>query len=226
MEKERRWLTLSAASKLLGVHPATLRQWADAGQVPSYRTPGGHRRFDADELRAFLLRASTPPAQPDDARQASELFESALIQTRSELRRARMDEEAWYSAFDDAGKKRQRALGRQLFEIAAQFITEPQQEDALMAQGRELGQAYAASSLEYDISLLETVRAFQFFRQNMVQALTQNDADGRTSMYDETDLGRRLDTLLNEVLFGLINAYEHELLDEKAQIENVKADCA
>lgn len=226
MEKERRWLTLSAASKLLGVHPATLRQWADAGQVPSYRTPGGHRRFDADELRAFLLRASTPAAQPDDARQATALLESALIQTRSELRRARLDEKAWYSAFDDAGRKRQRDLGRQLFEIAAQFITVPQQREALLAQGRELGRAYAASSLEYDISLLETVRAFQFFRYNMLQALTVEDIDARISVYDEADIGRNLDILLNEILYGIIDGYEHELLDEKAQIEEVKADCA
>jgi excisionase family DNA binding protein len=224
MEKERRWLTLSAASKLLGVHPATLRQWADAGQVPSYRTPGGHRRFDADELRAFLLRASTPAAQTDDARQASELFESALIQTRSELRHARLDEEAWYSAFDDAGKERQRVLGRQLFEIAAQFITESQQRKTLMAQGRELGQAYAASSLDYDISLLETVRAFQFFRRNMLQALTVEDIDARISVYDEADIGRNLDILLNEILYGIIDGYEHELLGEKVQIKNAGTD--
>lgn len=224
MEKERRWLTLSAASKLLGVHPATLRQWADAGQVPSYRTPGGHRRFDANELRAFLLRASTSAVQADEVRQATELFESALIQTRSELRRARLDEEAWYSAFDDAGKKRQRALGRQLFEIAAQFITEPQQRKALMAQGRKLGRAYAVSSLDYDISLLETVQAFQFFRRNMLQALTVGDIDARISVYDEEDIGRNLDILLNEILYGIIDGYEHELLDEKAKIENAGTD--
>ena len=59
MVNENRWLTLSEASRLLGVHPATLRQWADAGQVPSYRTPGGHRRFEASELRAYLCRPAS-----------------------------------------------------------------------------------------------------------------------------------------------------------------------
>ncbi len=39
------WLSLRDASGKLGVSPATLRNWADEGRVPSYRTPGGHRRF-------------------------------------------------------------------------------------------------------------------------------------------------------------------------------------
>ena len=216
MEKERRWLTLSAASKLLGVHPATLRQWADAGQVPSYRTPGGHRRFDAEELRAFLLQASTPAHASSDSDDVSLLLENALIQTRSELRQARLDEKAWYSAFDDTGRQQQRILGRQLYEDAMQFIIYPQQRQVLLDKGQILGTAYASNALRYDISLLETVRAFQYFRHNLLQALTAEDIDSRISVYDEEDIGRNLDILLNEVLYGLINTYEHELLDERA----------
>ncbi len=216
MEKERRWLTLSAASKLLGVHPATLRQWADAGQVPSYRTPGGHRRFDADELRTFLLQASTPAHHTGGSDDVSTLLENALIQTRSELRQARLDEKAWYSAFDDTGKQQQRILGRQLYEDAVQFIIYPDQRQVLLGKGQILGTAYASNAMRYDISLLETVRAFQFFRHNLLQALTAEDIDSRISIYDEADIGRNLDTLLNEVLYGLINTYEHELLDEKS----------
>ena len=47
------WYTLSETSKILGVHPATIRQWSDEGKLPVFRTPGGHRRFarvDIDRL--------------------------------------------------------------------------------------------------------------------------------------------------------------------------------
>ena len=211
-DEERRWLTLSAASKLLGVHPATLRHWADAGQVRSYRTPGGHRRFDAADLREFLVKASTPGARPPDVGPDAALLETALVQTRSELRQTPPDEKTWYSAFDEEGRKRQRLLGRQLYEEAVRFITHPEQREQMLLSGRVLGKAYAESSLQYDISLLETVEAFQFFRENLLQALTSADANVHSTDLDEARLRQDVDLLLNEVLFGLIDAYENELL--------------
>ena len=48
------WLTLKEASEFLGVHFTTLRGWADRGEIPVFRTPGGHRRFGHNDLRRFL----------------------------------------------------------------------------------------------------------------------------------------------------------------------------
>lgn len=47
-------LSVSAAARLLGVSVSSLRAWAAAGRVPHERTPGGHRRFDREVLRAWL----------------------------------------------------------------------------------------------------------------------------------------------------------------------------
>ncbi|MGD9695541.1 MAG: helix-turn-helix domain-containing protein [Thermoleophilia bacterium] len=56
-------LSVSAAARLLGVSPSSLRAWAAAGRVPHVRTPGGHRRFDLDELVRWLAdRGGAPPA--------------------------------------------------------------------------------------------------------------------------------------------------------------------
>jgi excisionase family DNA binding protein len=41
----RPYLTSKEIGKVLGVSPATVRRWADAGLLPSERTAGGHRRF-------------------------------------------------------------------------------------------------------------------------------------------------------------------------------------
>ena len=46
-------LRLKAAAEVLGVHPVTLRRWADEGQVPVVR-PGRERRFRTEELERFL----------------------------------------------------------------------------------------------------------------------------------------------------------------------------
>ncbi|MDP9353912.1 MAG: MerR family DNA-binding transcriptional regulator [Chloroflexota bacterium] len=45
-----RLLTISQAAAQLGVHPDTLRAWADKGLVPVVRTPTGYRRFDPEEI--------------------------------------------------------------------------------------------------------------------------------------------------------------------------------
>jgi excisionase family DNA binding protein len=59
------WLTLGAAAKYLGVAQSTIRKWSDVGRVPTFYTPGGHRRYRRRDLDAFLERsgpvASTGP---------------------------------------------------------------------------------------------------------------------------------------------------------------------
>jgi excisionase family DNA binding protein len=48
-------LTISDVSKLLHVHPNTLRRWADKGIIQTYRiTPRGDRRFMAKDIMSFL----------------------------------------------------------------------------------------------------------------------------------------------------------------------------
>src|SRR2546427_5681699 len=61
------WLSLGEASRVLGISQGTLRRWADRGQVSSFTTPGGHRRFPRAAILALLPagRARRPqPSQP------------------------------------------------------------------------------------------------------------------------------------------------------------------
>lgn len=50
------WLTTSEASQFLGVSANTIRIWANAGILKSYRTAGNHRRFHKSDLLAYLGR--------------------------------------------------------------------------------------------------------------------------------------------------------------------------
>ena len=59
---ERSWLSTAEASRALGVHPDTLRRWADAGHVPVFVTPGNHRRFDRRDI-SRVGRAAAPVAR-------------------------------------------------------------------------------------------------------------------------------------------------------------------
>lgn len=48
-------LSTSQAAKALGVSLGTIRRWSDMGYLQSYRTPGGQRRFSAEQIEQFLL---------------------------------------------------------------------------------------------------------------------------------------------------------------------------
>lgn len=51
------WLTLGQAARFLGVAQSTIRKWSDQGRVPTFYTPGGHRRYRRSDLEAFLGRS-------------------------------------------------------------------------------------------------------------------------------------------------------------------------
>jgi excisionase family DNA binding protein len=51
------FITTREACARLGVHPNTLRRWADDGKIPHYRTEAGQRRYDVD---AYLRAAQKP----------------------------------------------------------------------------------------------------------------------------------------------------------------------
>ena len=44
-------VSISEAARILGVSITTLRRWDREGKLVAYRTPAGHRRYDADQLR-------------------------------------------------------------------------------------------------------------------------------------------------------------------------------
>ena len=47
-------LTPSEVAAMFRVNPKTVTRWARAGKISAIRTLGGHRRFRASEIRAFL----------------------------------------------------------------------------------------------------------------------------------------------------------------------------
>ena len=43
------YITSRAASKVLGLHPNTLRRMANNGEIKYYKTKSGQRRYDTDD---------------------------------------------------------------------------------------------------------------------------------------------------------------------------------
>ena len=74
-------LSTRQVATLLGVGEATVKRWADAGEIECFRTPGGHRKFRLRDVTAFVQKRhyETAGPLPSGASQAAaELGEEAL----------------------------------------------------------------------------------------------------------------------------------------------------
>lgn len=51
---QERPLTPRQVAEMFGVTVTTVAEWADAGKLPHFRTPGGQRRFWREDVVALL----------------------------------------------------------------------------------------------------------------------------------------------------------------------------
>jgi excisionase family DNA binding protein len=192
------WLTLGQASRFLGVDDSTLRSWADAGRVPTFRTPGGHRRFSRAALNEFLERGRASSERLADliGPHADRLVPGAIRQIRSQR---------WYIALDAPTAKAIGLVCHRLMDALAGYLPGgARQREHLRAgedAGAELGRRVAALRL----SAVDATEAFLFFKHIITEAVSTRlrlPPDGKIRSL------RRIDTFLNAVLLGMMRDFE------------------
>ena len=185
------WLSLRDACRMLDVSDTTLRQWADAGHLRVYRTPGGHRRFLRQDVES-LTRAARPAADPgrDDSGEGP-----ALRRIRRRLSQDSVTQQPWFQAAEPEGNDRMRLFGRRLLSLLLQESGPRRRRQELLTEARMLGQEYGAEMLERNVSLTDTVEAFIFFR---TMVLDSAPAPAWSRILETSD----------RVLAGVCNAYQ------------------
>ena len=203
-----RWLTLGEAARLLGVHPTTLRRWSDQGEVPYLRTPGGHRRFLREDLEVFLARRKRSADLPAPEQLAHGLIQQARREVVESITR-----EPWYTAFGATDRAARRESGRRLLGLAIQYTLRTTGREPILEEGRRIGWEYGQDAVRRGLSLVNTVRAFLFFRETLIRAARPGlTTQGR---YDDQDvhIHRSLRQFLDQVLFAALEAYERTMRD-------------
>ena len=199
------WLSLTEASELLGVHPTTLRRWTDAGSVPCFRTPGGHRRFRVADLAAWMQGAQARPLLP----QPEALVQSAVGHTRQEMAKMQVSGESWYLAFEhEEDRQRMRDTGRRLFGLAVQYMGRTRDHEPILQEGERIGEFFGQQCARHGISLVDTVRALFFFRDSLLRATRPSQTfPGQHDAEDER-IQRQIRRFLDEVMYACLESYE------------------
>ncbi len=183
---------MGEACQILGVNATTLRSWADAGRVRTFRTPGGHRRFSREDIFALTRIAPTGPVDGGSPSRG------ALERMRRRIQRHRGMPDEWLGRFDDEGKSRMRVLGRRLVSLATEYTTEKRRRTELEEEARYLGQDYGRELASRGVGLREAIAAFIFFRDSLREAMRQSPNGASAS-------GGGLE---DQVLMGMATAYE------------------
>jgi excisionase family DNA binding protein len=201
---DQSFLSLSAASKLLGVHSSTLRRWADSGAVPVYITPGGHRRFARSDIEALAQR------KPQLGQTVGSVWMSkALTQTRNDLAQPG-NPPAWMLRISEDERQAWRRIGQQLMGVVLRYINsnDPAEDEELLDEAATIGQAYAYAARRHNMPLTAALEAALFFRDSLVEAAM--DLPDQAHMHHEASarLLRRISRIANIVQIAVAKGFE------------------
>jgi hypothetical protein len=188
------------------VTPATLRRWSDQGEVATFITPGGHRRFPRSMVEGLVPRLGgvrrSPPAR----------LGASADRLAQAYRRARPAERpavpAWLAALSEADRAEFRIRGQRLLGLLLEYLDADSRAAAAprLEQARLAAAEYGRRSVGVGASLSETVEMFIRFRSSFTGELAAIARRRRLETRPATallvDAEAALDTLLVAVMTG------------------------
>lgn len=193
------WMTLGEASRFLGVDESTMRVWADAGRIATFRTPGGHRRFSRRALAEFLdhSRHEAEPRMADlIGPHADRLVPGAVERIR---------QQRWYTAMDRQAAKTIGSVCHQLMDALAGYLGGGVRQRGHLAAGERAGRELGTRVAALQVSPADATQAFLFFKDIITDAVSMRlplSPDGKVRSL------RRIEAFLNRVLLQMMSAYE------------------
>jgi len=196
------WLTLSQAAELLGVHPGTVRSWADQGSLPVQRTQGGHRRFrraDVEQWQRLRNENGVP--------ETNTMFYGILRTTRLQIAAGRLEDQEWYRKLDAEARQQYRLSGRSLVQGLSGHLSGSG--EGIEAEARSLGYEYASRGQRCGLNCVEAAHAFQFFRSAVMDSvLDAYESSGVRSPQAWADMVHKMITFSDLIMLTLLETYE------------------
>lgn len=198
-----KWLTTTEAAEQLGVHPSTLRRWADEGQIPTMITPGGHRRFSRADVESF----GNPGPRSEALTEYGNLWaQEALSHTRSQIVEHRSS--TYMASFDDGERDHSRQLGRRLLGLIIRYVSMREGGEDLLEQVQKVGHQYAEAALSAGLDLQEALELAMFFRDGLLETTLELPSRTRAQPGANLQLLRRLNPVLNTLQLAIVDRYQ------------------
>jgi excisionase family DNA binding protein len=170
--QQKEWLSLSDVADMLGVHASTVRLWSNKGVFPVHRTAGGHRRYLHSEVELWLKTSRQKGVmEPGTAMQ------SAIGKMRMQITEGRLEAEPWYQKLDQNARIQYRMSGMTLVRGLMNYLSSDDVDASTEAYA--LGYDYASRARRYQLSNVEAMQAFLFFRNTLLESLVNAYEEAR-----------------------------------------------
>lgn len=197
------WLSLGEASRVLGITPATLRRWADHGDVATFVTPGGHRRFPRTVIEALVPQPPSrrPPLTGATARRVALTYRRAKPPGRRPA--------AWLAALSAAERAEFHRRGHRLIALLLDHLNEEEghQSTGRLAEAAETAAEHGRRAAAVGSSLSETVEAFVRFRGAFIGELAGIARRRRLDTRQATALLVEAEDAVDQLLVALMNGH-------------------
>lgn len=199
------WVGLRRAAEILGVHPATVRNWADSGKLPFRRTAGKHRRFNLKDLSNYAHAGGD--LEPVELQV---IMQSALGQTRMQVGSEQLESAPWYAAMSDESKQYLREQGRRVLEAMRSFVAAGALDEGL-SSAIALGKDYAERLIADGITLPQATRGFYFFSDFVLNSiLTWSELRQPSNSTEWSTLLRQVNTYMHAMQLSIVEYYEED----------------
>ena len=201
------WLSLSEASRVLGISPGTLRRWADGGSVPVFTTPGGHRRFSRAALAALLPSERTKRPSLDRMGASADRITRAYRSPHGPRGAG-----AWVDDLSEAEREVFRERGRVLVGQLLAHLDAPdgRTSAARLTDAKRLAADYGRGTAERGCSLSDAVQGFLRFRAPFTDELAALARRRGLDTREATELLAAAESAMDELLIAMMTGHTLE----------------
>jgi excisionase family DNA binding protein len=204
MSEASEWVSLGEAAEIIGVHPATIRQWAERGELPFRRTPGGHRRFRRADLQQWLTsHRVTLPAE------VQVIVQSALGRARMDIGdRQKLIKLAWYGRLSAEAREMMRQQGLRLMDSLMRYLTNAETDTELQT-AQDIGTTYGRVLKSQGLLLSQALQGYFYFADFLQEAILHlSESNTSRPAGNWSDLLRQLNRFTREILVAMAVVYE------------------
>ncbi|MBI2859942.1 MAG: MerR family transcriptional regulator [Chloroflexi bacterium] len=196
-------VSISEASRILGVSEAALRQWTDEGKIKAFVTPGGHRRYYPADLKKLMHSHVRMLGMRDLAVSLEDSAELLRETSRSYFKDAH-----WYGHLSPEQQSHLARLGRQLLSLIIRYLAEPSRRPLIVDMTRDVGRDLGATLAELGLSLTESVEAFVAHRSPIMDTAVQVMKKKQASTSRMAEAIPLVTRVTDEALVSLVEAHQ------------------